>query len=243
MQERHDVVIPLGNKSVDGKNNEIRIAVKSLQMYCSSWLGRIFIVGDKPPVELLNDYVIHISACDPYKHDKDANIIHKIRVAIETISDLTDDFLFISDDQCIMSESTWDDMRPRYQKIYMKNDPWFKQQADSKIWWARLKQTLDRFGDGARFFEPHICAPFNKKIFMEMCNTYRYQKEHGITIYSLYFNFAKIEGEPLFQYFHSKRGVLWPENEDIHIMGYANSSFENLEFRKKLQEKFNVKFI
>ena len=92
---KHDCVMVYGKVGIDskemtcGEHLEIEYVIRSLKRYCSSWLGRIFIVGSEPPEEI-RDFVIHVPCDNPYTHCKDANIIHKVRYACETIQDLTD---------------------------------------------------------------------------------------------------------------------------------------------------------
>lgn len=98
MDKRHDVVIPLGIKSYENNNFEIRVAVASIKKYFKC-LKRIIIVSQIEPIKELGNDIIWVYQDDIYTHDKDANIIEKVRKAIETIPDLTDDFIMWSDDQ------------------------------------------------------------------------------------------------------------------------------------------------
>ena len=91
MSDKHDVVIPLGVKSFDNNNFEIKVAVASIKKYFKC-LNRIIIVTQIDPIKELGDDIIWIYQDDIYKHDKDANIIEKVRTAIEKVPDLTDDF-------------------------------------------------------------------------------------------------------------------------------------------------------
>ena len=99
MDDKHDVVIPLGIKSYDN-NFEIKVAVASIKKYFKC-LNRIIIVTQIQPIKELGDDIVWIYQDDIYKHDKDANIIEKVRVAIEKVPDLTEDFIMWSDDQFI----------------------------------------------------------------------------------------------------------------------------------------------
>ncbi|CAJ0610685.1 unnamed protein product [Cylicocyclus nassatus] len=87
---RHDCVMVYGKSGVNseemtcGDHLEIEYVIASLKKYCSSWCGRIFIVGSEPPKEIKDD-VIHIPCDDPYTHCKDANIIHKIRDLLDVV--------------------------------------------------------------------------------------------------------------------------------------------------------------
>lgn len=227
-----DAVFVLGTKSFNSRNDEIKVAVASLRKYCSSWLRNIYVVGENPNIE----GVIHIPAIDPYTHDKDANIIHKIRVACEKIPNLSDDFLMCSDDQLVTMESSFNDFRPRYLRIYDPDDKfWINKKKNGNIWFKRLCQTLDRFGKGAMFFEPHIFTPMNKHKFIKMCEKYDYQNEHGITVFSLYYNFIGEKGVPHFDHMTiGKPPFVIPKG--VRLIGYFDSSFANNDFRKQLND-------
>ena len=197
-QKKHDCVMVYGKVGMNSKEMtcgdhlEIEYVIKSLKKYCSSWVGRIFVVGSEPPSEI-KDYVIHIPCDDPYTHCKDANIIHKLRYACENIKDLTDDFLMLSDDQIVTKESSWEDMKPR---VSRKFSDWTIQKWERKrkldLWQEWLYNTLIRFPDNRRYiWEPHIWSPINKYKFVEMCNKYDYKNEIGCIILTLYYNFIE----------------------------------------------------
>lgn len=92
---------------------EIEYVIASLKKYCSSWLNRIIIVGDIPNCNLPKG-VMTIKVENKYKQFKSSNIWNKIREAIVQISDLSDDFIFASDDQIVTFETRWDDIVPYY---------------------------------------------------------------------------------------------------------------------------------
>jgi hypothetical protein len=198
-QEKHDCVIVYEKSGIEskeitcGKYLEIEYVIKSLKKYCSTWVGRIFIVGSEPPKSVKGD-VIHIYCDNPYTHCKDANIIHKLRYACENIQDLSDDFLMLSDDQIVTKESSWEDMKPR---IVVKFDDWdedrWKKWVDSgksDMWHTYLYNTLKLFPrEKSCFWEPHIWSPINKYKFLEMCGKYDYTYKTDCIILSLYYNF------------------------------------------------------
>lgn len=242
MSEKHDVVIPLGVKSFGNKNFEIKVAVASIKKYFKC-LNRIIIVTQIEPIKELGDDIIWVKQDDIYSHDKDANIIEKVRAAIERVPDLTDDFIMWSDDQFITKDTEWSDTKPRYMKIYNeRTESWFLDMANTRIWYKRLLMCFRRFpnkGYGCRFFNPHIPSPLNKIKFIEMCNTFPYKTESGITIYDLYYNFIKEKGVPNFDEFHCKTGELnW---NNCRWVGYYNSSMRSKAFVDKLKEMFNIK--
>lgn len=242
MESKHDVVIPLGVKSFENKNFEIKVAVASIKKYFKC-LNRIIIVTQIKPIKELGDDIVWIYQDDIYKHDKDANIIEKVRAAIEKVPDLTDDFIMWSDDQFITKDTNWSDTTPRYMKLYNEyTKGWFEKMAMSRLWYKRLLICFKRFpnnGYGCRFFNPHIPSPMNKKKFIKMCETFPYKTENGITIYDLYYNFIKEKGVPNFDEFHCTAGET--EWKDCRWVGFYNSSMKERKFVEKLKNMFDIK--
>ena len=237
--EHYDIVIPLGVKSYDNKDFEIKIAVASIKKYFKP-LGRIIIVSQIKPIKELGEDIIWVYQDDIYSHDKDANIIEKVRVAIENIPDLTDNFLCWSDDQFITKDTNWEDTTPRYIKEYNPmTRQWFQAKARRRVWWKRLLKCFERFpnkGYGCRLFNPHIPSPLNKYKFIEMCKKYPYKKEVGITIFQLYYNMIKERGVPNFDEYHCQNGEIdW---NDARWVGYFDSSLKHPEFVEKLKNMF-----
>ena len=155
---------------------------------------------------------------------------------MKKIPNLSDDFLMCSDDQLVTMESSFNDFRPRYLRIYDPDDKfWINKKKNGNIWFKRLCQTLDRFGKGAMFFEPHIFTPMNKHKFIKMCEKYDYQNEHGITVFSLYYNFIGEKGVPHFDHMTIGRPpFVIPKG--VRLIGYFDSSFANNDFRKQLND-------
>lgn len=117
----------------------------------------------------------HIYAPDITKGNKDANIIHKLLAAILKIPNLSDNFLFCSDDILVTKKSDWEDFSPRYVFEYRQDDAFRRelyQESKGNTWDMLLLKTLDRFVGNREhiyFYEPHIFAPINKKYFRAMC--------------------------------------------------------------------------
>lgn len=210
---KHDVVMPwcydgVASKVMEcGDRLEIEYVIGSLKRYCSSWLGRIFIVGSEPPASIKDD-VIHIPCDDPYTHAKDANLIHKFLHVCENVKDLSDDFVKVSDDQIVTCETRFEDLTPRIVRMY---SDWTEQQWQRNRlvdrWHQGLWQTLHLFDlKKACFWEPHIWAPFNKWKFIEMCDKYNWRKSIACIDNTLYYNF--IEQPPVrpFDHIHLWRG-------------------------------------
>lgn len=251
---KHDCVMVYGKTGLNsiemtcGEHLEIEYVIKSLKKYCSSWVGRIFIVGSEPPEEI-NDFVIHVPCDNPYTHSKDANIIHKVRYACENIDDLSDDFLMISDDQIVTKESSWEDMTPRIVKRFNdrtedKWDKWVKSGLPD-MWHTYLYNTLKLFPkDISCFWEPHIWSPINKYKFLDMCSKYDYEHKTDCIILSLYYNFIEQEIVKGFDHHYmgnSKDAVIkWLnkntlENLPRHL-AWTDTAFEEKKFRDMLDE-------
>lgn len=245
----HDCVIVYGRVGVDSKEMicgdhfEIEYVIKSLKKYCSSWVGRIFVVGSEPPKVIQND-VIHIPCDNPYTHCKDANIIHKLRYSCENIKDLTDDFLMVSDDQIVTKESSWFDMKPRIVRRFndWSVDKW-KRNRKIDFWHECLYNTLNLFHkDKSCFWEPHIWSPINKYKFLDMCEKYDYKYKTNCIILSLYYNFIEQEVVSGFDHLHigntnAKRKVnmLTLENVPRHL-SWSDDAFSEKRFRDILDK-------
>ena len=244
VSNKHDCVMVYGKVGIDskemycGEHLEIEYVIRSLLKYCSSWIGRIFVVGSEPPKEI-NDFVTHIPCDNPYTHCKDANIIHKLRYACENIKDLTDDFLMISDDQIVTKISSWEDMTPR---IVRKFNDWsdvkWENNRKLDLWHEYLYNTLKLFPkDKSCFWEPHIWSPINKYKFLDMCDKYDYVHRTDCIILSLYYNFIEQEIVLGFDHLHicntnAKRKVnmLTLGNVPRHL-SWSDDAFSEKRFR------------
>ena len=226
--KRYDCVMPYSRSGVDSKamscgmHLEIEYVIASLKKYCSSWCGRIFIIGSEPPDAIKKD-VIHIPCDNPYTHFKDANIIHKLRYACENIPDLSEDFLMISDDQIVTKESTWEDMTPRVVRKYSDwSDRKWQINRKTDIWREALYQTLNLFPkDKSAFWEPHIWSPMNKVKFIEMCKEYDYEHNISCITQSLYYNYIN---QPIVKNFDH----IYLSNNDLGIRNMRRLDLNNL---------------
>ena len=254
-KQKYDCVIVYGKNGVDSKEMtcgdhlEIEYVIASLKKYCSSWVGRIFVVGSEPPEEI-KDFVIHVPCDNPYTHCKDANIIHKMRYACENIFDLTDDFLMISDDQIVTKESSWEDMKPR---IVVKFDDWsidrWNKWVESKsdVWFEYLYNTLKLFPKNKScFWEPHMWSPINKHKFLDMCEKYDYKHRTDCIIFSLYYNFVEQDVVRQFDTYYmgksNKDVIKWiNKNEKVlenipRHLTWTDEAFSEKRFRDMLDK-------
>lgn len=248
-KKRYDCVMVYGKSGVDsqemtcGNYLEMEYVIASLKKYCSSWVGRIFIVGSEPPERVKKD-VIHVPCDNPYTHCKDANIIHKLRYACENIQDLSDDFLMISDDQIVTKESSWEDMKPRIVRMY---SDWIEEkwERNRKIdtWHEYLYKTLNLFPKNkVAFWEPHIWSPINKYKFIEMCKKYNYQNDVSCITQSLYYNFINEIPIRGFDHLHLESHKAKNKVKYLTVSGlprhlsWTDTAFEEKRFRDILDD-------
>ena len=244
---KHDAVLPWGlsgTASLATPHNgkyEVEYAVKALRKYCP-FVDRIFIVGDVPP-DSIKELVEYIPCDNPYIHIKDANIIYRIKKAIETVSDLSDDFLKVSDDIIVTDNATWDDYAPQIKCMY-KDHPveWWKNLAHSSYWHTCLLKTIKKFDlNEAAWFEPHINCQLNKHKWLEMCDKWDISKDTGVIDLTLYYNFTGQEKVRTHDHLHINNRnkqiipTLRRDNIPLHL-SWKDGAWENKHFRNILEK-------
>lgn len=217
--------MPLGDGS-RYDNLEARIAVASLRKFFPE-LGRIIIVGEDPCIE-----GVEVVRCqEPGAATKDGNIIGKIRLGIATHPDVSPVFLAIFDDTLITRESHFEDFAPRYVAEW-PDDPLWSSERMKRTWEKRLVMTLEKFGPGAKFFEPHIFSPMNALKFAEMCWDFDYMQDEGVIYRSLYYNYVGEEGVQVFDHALVREpGMPVPA---VRHVSYTDRAFEDASFRQQL---------
>jgi hypothetical protein len=179
-----DVVYVLGSGS-KWYNNEIRYSIRSIQQNLSGY-RKIFVVGADPG---FLTGVIHVPCNDIYRGNADGNIIHKILHLIKTTGNqLTDEFVFMSDDQFFLMPFDARDLKLYYcVDMAQVPDTYFP----NLTWRNRLKHTRDYLiagGKTAYNFDVHIPVLFNKELFSAIFSSCNYATGAGYTIVSVYAN-------------------------------------------------------
>lgn len=206
-----DLVIPLGRKCGWGDYEELRYALRSAEQYVPD-LDNLFVVGHKP-AWLPDKY--HISHPDPYRSNKDANLIQKIlRACIEP--SLSDSFIRMSDDQLFLS--LWEPSR-RYHLGKLGPDSFNKM---PQKWYNRLRNTYralrqhrKRVGmEGWEIYnyDAHIPMLYEKKLYVEVMTQYDYGAGPGMCINTLYGN--HLSGRPENMPAGVRMGVSGPSTYD-----------------------------
>ena len=220
-----DCIMPLGNGS-RYDNLEARIAVASLRKFFPE-LGRVIIVGEDPGIE-----GVEVVRCEePGAATKDGNIIGKIKLGIESCPGISQIFLAISDDILITKPSRIGDFTQRYVAMW-PSDQFFHSDRMERTWERRLALTLEKFGPGAKFFEPHIFSPVAVPYFLEMCSQFDYMNDEGVIHRTLYYNFIGGAGVPAFD--HALVREPGQDAPGVRHVSYTDRAFDDARFRNKL---------
>lgn len=178
-----DIVYKVGNKCHWDDYEELRYSLRSFQQNFKD-LGKVYIVG-KLPSWCTN--VIHIQANDPYKRNKDGNLINKLLLACYDIN-LSDEFISTCDDHFVLKP-----IDRKFFEIPVIDNAHinFIPGAVISKWQTRLKRTVDILKErNLRFdcYEGHIPYMFNKHKFPKILLSYDYGVDLGYCGNTLYFN-------------------------------------------------------
>ena len=236
----------LGNES-EYNDWELRYSMRSVLEHVHIPGSKMWVIGHKP--NWLDEGVVnHVDHPDPYKSNKDANLIGKaIRISREP--ELSDDFIMFSDDHFVIKDSTKEDFHPYTSGEF--EDQSFNQ--NEKGWRGRQLHTyhyLKKNNKTTFSCDCHIPYPCNKHYFPELMSTnYGYGK--GYTIFSLYYNWVHLEragiGEPLRIDSDAIRGSLsgYPKLhtalkkfENNRFINYDNDSLKNWYLAHLLESRF-----
>lgn len=224
-----DAVFVLGRGSQHG-NLELRYALRSLERFCP-WVRKVWVVGEDPG--FLSPAVGFIPAPDCCSHFKDASIIGKLVEAAKH-PEVAERFLCCSDDQYVTQPCAWEDFRPRWLRIWSESDAqWYERSG----WHRNLRDTLRLFGEGARYFEPHIWAPMEKSKLLDMAEKRAWRDSKACVVFSLYYNHVR---EP---------GMDGKGGDHLYVHGaeqataarhiaYADQAFNSPQFRAALERLF-----
>lgn len=182
-RQLHDIVIPLGSGSCRD-NLELRLALRSIARYAVN-CRNIYIVSDQPPSWLKNVIVINVP--DRHQHNKDANIIDKLLAAANR-EDLTEKFIFWSDDQLALQEFHSGALLPVYNRRSRNSFD------GNRIWHRRMRNTFDFLLNNNICiqwnWDSHLPVPINKKLFRQLISPIDYASEPGYCVNTLYFGLA-----------------------------------------------------
>ena len=178
-----DLVYKIGKRDND-TNTELRHSIRSAVENFTD-LGKIYIVGHKPEWAI---NVIHIPMGDPYKNNKDANLINKLLRACQE-EDLSQEFLNMSDDYFFLEKIGKDyfDVPIYDNEIIEKPNP----EGRYTKWDRRLlstKQILKERGYEQNIYDLHMPVLIDKTKYKQVMLEYDYGFDNGYCGNTLYFN-------------------------------------------------------
>lgn len=232
-QQNCDIVIPLGSGS-RFDNWELRMALRSIERHIRH-CGRIFIVSPQPPEWLCNVEVIIKG--DPYKHNKDANIIEKL-LAAAADERLSDDFIFWSDDQVALQDIDCRGLLPVY------NSRCRDDFTGSNIWHQRMRNTFDYLAKHGRKlqwnWESHTPQKMNKTLFCQLMSSSDYRIAPGLGVNTLYFGLLNTAPQLLqehVKYTLERAITLEALPEDKLFSGYNDTALQG-NWQYLLEQRF-----
>lgn len=179
-----DIIIPLGSGS-HWHDNELRYALRSIQMRLSNWRN-VYIVGNKPPK--WSKDLIHVPFPDQYKYPA-RNIFAKVMKACK-LQDVSENFLFMNDDHFLLQN--FDATKfPFFYKGFLKED--LSNLTDYRY---TIENTIKQLNGThpLKNFDTHTPILYNKKKFVEIMDLYNWDTPHAFAIKSLYCNVQNIVG-------------------------------------------------
>lgn len=184
-----DVMYPLGNGSI-WNDNELRYSLRSMHLHFPN-LGRVWIVGHKP--DWLTN-VEHIPCDDTHRHNKDANLMDKIKLVCS--HDISSVFWRASDDQILLRLPNNGEMVARYSSdLASKSADWWD--GNNKKWKNRLRRTYCHLVDKGRTtynYDCHVPQPYYKDNIAAVLRKVNYTKDIGYTTNTLLLNRIRVKG-------------------------------------------------
>lgn len=205
-----------GSKLLDW---ELRHAMRSWLKF-APWFRDFWVIGHRPNWLATGEFgghtVHHRTAPDPYRHNKDANLIQKT-VSLCLEDGLTDQFILSCDDHVLIRP-----VAPDYfdRPIFLDPIPC----PPRGTGWQR------RLGETAQFlkkqrgvvhplnFEAHVPYKIDKREFPKAAMRADYGAGVGYTIFSLYFNQVRCESRRIAR---GDRAGMFSPNDDIAQMDRA----------------------
>lgn len=238
----YDLVIPLGIGSI-WQNNEVRYCIRSFVKNFSE-LGKIFIVGQKPEfLKWSNPRLIHIESNDPFRKNKDGNLIYKV-LKVCSREDLSYDFIRCSDDQLVIKKVTVNDFYPKY-LIEINRPPVSNNRWKLRVW--RTIEELKRVNKPTYHYETHVPMIYNKDSFIEVMNKYPIVDKSGYTINTLYFNYILEEHKQLENIKLTMQRPIMTMDEMMKqvdgkiFLGYNNKGLRDGVLKSWIQQNFSQK--
>jgi hypothetical protein len=187
-----DVCYFLGSES-QADDWELRYSMRSWERFYAA-LGAFHIVGHLPAWLRIGGGVVHHPMPDPYRSNKDANLIQKT-IYLASRPEVTNPFILCSDDQFLLRRSVSAEFSPPAHLGEIAN----LKKVKGHSWWERLHRTGDvlrRRKLTAFHFDSHIPHVVTKEQAMTLLR-WNYGEGGGYCVFSLLFNGAGVIGAPI----------------------------------------------
>jgi hypothetical protein len=187
-----DVCYFLGTES-GADDWELRYSLRSWAQFYRG-VGNFHIVGHLPAWLRIGANVIHHPMPDPYRANKDANLIQKT-IYVASRPEVSDPFILCSDDQFLLRHAVSAEFSPPAHNGEIAS---FKK-VKGHGWWERLHRTGDmlrRRKMSAFHFDTHIPHVVTKEQAMTLLR-WNYGEANGYCVFSLLFNGAGVIGAPI----------------------------------------------
>ena len=185
-----DIFIPLSKES-QFDNLQLRLALRSIDKYAKN-VGKIWVYTEVNLKDFQNINVVKMG--DPIKDNKDANLINKLRACAKN-PDVSENFMFWSDDQVLMQELDLE----KAPVVYNRRDVEILKQTEKTRWRKRLKHTLEYVRDhGCRAiynYDSHTPQPYRKSDVEFVFPQVPYTTQPGFCINTIYYGMLNRPGD------------------------------------------------
>lgn len=179
MSANPDIILPLGSGSVGGRNDELRLFLRSLEANGRNF-GRVWIVTDCPPDWLSEgDGLTVLPVHDRFTSNKDANLFAKVARCLVVVR--SEDVILCFDDCAILRPVDFGNLPPIVNERDMADFMPSKEKKDTK-WRRRMRATLAELGmETGGNFDAHCPQRWNAEAAREAIRAtpYRAKDERG----------------------------------------------------------------
>ena len=185
-----DIFFPLSKQS-KFQNLELRLALRSIDRYAKN-VGNIWVYTEANLSSFKNINVVKMG--DPIKDNKDANLINKIRACANN-PDVSENFMFWSDDQVLMQELDLE----KAPVVYNRRDVDALNNSQKTRWRNRLKHIIEyvaHHGNRAIYnYDEHTPQPYRKSDVQYVFSQVPYTKQPGFCVNTIYYGMLNRPGD------------------------------------------------